>query len=118
MTDIEKVHKLAKILDSKKGRNIIALDLKGATIIADYLVICSAGSPAQMHALYEAACEEMAKAVCPPVRSEGMKNPDWALVDFGGVMLHIFSMQMRDFYGLDNLWAEAEKIEIETIDEV
>ena len=118
MTELEKVHKLAEILDSKKGRNIIALDLNGATIIADYFVICSAGSPAQMHALYEAACEEMAKLDSPPVRSEGMKNPDWALVDFGGVMLHIFSMQMRDFYGLDNLWAEARKIEINTIDEV
>ena len=118
MTELEKVHKLAEILDSKKGRNIMALDLNGATIIADYFVICSAGSPAQMHALYEAACEEMAKLDSPPVRSEGMKNPDWALVDFGGVMLHIFSMQMRDFYGLDNLWAEARKIEINTIDEV
>ena len=118
MTDIEKVHKLVKILDGKKGRNIIALDLKGATIIADYFVICTAGSPAQMHALYESACEEMAKADCPPEKSEGMKNPDWALVDFGGVILHIFSTQMRDFYSLDNLWAEAEKIEIETIDEV
>lgn len=118
MTELEKVHYLAKILDSKKGRNIIALDLKGATIIADYFVICTAGSPAQMHALYEAACEEMAKAGNPPERTEGMKNPDWALVDFGGVMLHIFSTNMRDFYGLDNLWAEAEKIEIETIDEI
>ena len=118
MTELEMVHKLAKILDSKKGRNIIALDLKGATIIADYFVICSAGSPAQMHALYETACEEMTKEGFVPVRTEGMKNPDWALVDFGGVMLHIFSTQMRDFYGLDNLWAEAEKIEIETIDEV
>ena len=118
MTDIEKVHHLVKILDSKKGRNIMALDLKGATIIADYFVICSAGSPAQMHALYETACEEMAKVDSPPEKVEGMKNPDWALVDFGGVMLHIFSTQMRDFYGLDNLWAEAEKIEIETIDEV
>ena len=118
MTDLEKVHKLAEILDSKKGRNIIALDLNGATIISDYFVICTAGSPAQMHALYEAACEEMAKIDSPPLRSEGMKNPDWALVDFGGVMLHIFSTQMRDFYGLDNLWAEARKIEINTIDEV
>ena len=118
MTDLEKVHALAKILDNKKGRNIIALDLGGATIIADYFVICSAGSPAQMHALYEAACEEMAKLDSPPVKCEGMKNPDWALVDFGGVMLHIFSTQMRDFYALDNLWAEATKIEIETIDEV
>lgn len=118
MTELEKVHYLAKILDSKKGRNIIALDLKGATIIADYFVICTAGSPAQMHALYEAACEEMAKAGNPAERTEGMKNPDWALLDFGGVMLHIFSTNMRDFYGLDNLWAEAEKIEIETIDEI
>ncbi len=118
MTELQKVHALAKILDSKKGRNIIALDLGGATIIADYFVICTAGSPAQMHALYEAACEEMAKLDSPPVKCEGMKNPDWALVDFGGVMLHIFSTQMRDFYGLDNLWAEATKIEIETIDEV
>ncbi len=118
MTELEKVHALAKILDSKKGRNIIALDLNGATIIADYFVICSAGSPAQMHALYEASCEEMAKLDSPPVKCEGMKNPDWALVDFGGVMLHIFSTQMRDFYGLDNLWAEATKIEIETTDEV
>lgn len=118
MTDLEKVQKLAKILDMKKARNIIALDLCGATIIADYFVICSAGSPAQMHALYEAACEEMAKIGVPPVKSEGMKNPDWALIDFGGIILHIFSTNMRDFYGLDNLWADAKKVEIETIDEI
>ncbi len=71
-----------------------------------------------MHALYEYACDEMAKAECLPTRTEGMKNPDWALIDFEGVMLHIFSTQMRDFYGLDNLWAEAEKIDIDTTDEV
>ncbi len=117
MTDLQKVHKLAKILDMKRARNIIALDLGGATIIADYFVICSAGSPAQMHALYDAATEEMAKEGAAPVRTEGMKNPDWALLDFGGVMLHIFSTQMRDFYGLDNLWADAQKIELELIDE-
>ncbi len=118
MTDLEKVHKLAKILDMKKARNLIALDLCGATIIADYFVICTAGSPAQMGALYDAACEEMTKLGEPPVKCEGMKNPDWALIDFGGVMLHIFSTQMRDFYGLDNLWADAVKIELDTIDEV
>lgn len=113
MTDLEKVHKLAHILDMKKARNIIALDLGGATIIADYFVICSAGSPAQMHALYDAAYEEMAKEGCPPEKCEGMKNPDWALIDFGGVILHIFSTKMRDFYGLDNLWADAVKIDID-----
>ena len=118
MTDLEKVHKLAHILDMKKARNIIALDLGGATIIADYFVICSAGSPAQMHALYDAACEQMTQIGCPPEKCEGMKNPDWALIDFGGVMLHIFSTQMRDFYGLDNLWADAVKIDIDTTDEV
>ncbi len=117
MTDLEMVHKLVEIIDMKKARNIIALDLDGATIIADYFVICTAGSPAQMAALYDAACEEMSKTGHPPVKCEGMKNPDWALIDFGGVMLHIFSTQMRDFYGLDNLWADAKKLDIKTIDE-
>ncbi len=117
MTELEMTHKIVEIIDMKKARNIIALDLCGATIIADYFVICTAGSPAQMSALYDAACEEMAKIGCPPVKSEGMKNPDWVLVDFGGVMLHIFSTGMRDFYGLDNLWADAVKLDIKTIDE-
>ena len=117
MSDLEKVHKIAKIIDMKKAHNIIALDLGGVTIIADYFVICTAGSKAQMGAIYDAACEEMAKIGCPPEKCEGMKNPDWALVDFGGVILHIFSTQMRDFYGLDNLWADASKIELDVIDE-
>jgi len=118
LTDREKVYKLVEILDMKKARNIIALDLKGATIIADYFVICSAGSPNQLRALYEACRDESAKLGFPPERLEGIKNNDWALMDFNGVMVHIFSTQMRDFYGLDNLWADAEKMEIETTDEI
>ncbi len=118
MTQLETVHKLVEILDMKKAQNIIALDLKGATIIADYFVICTAGSSPQMRALYEAATEKMAELGIHADTCEGIKNTDWALVDFGGVVLHIFSTQMRDFYGLDNLWADAEKLDITTIDEV
>ena len=118
MTEREKVYKLVEILDMKKARNIIALDLKGATIIAEYFVICTAGSPNQMHALYDACVKESVKAGFSPERSEGIKNNDWALIDFGGVMVHIFSTQMRDFYGLDNLWADAEKIELQTTEEI
>ena len=117
MTQLELVFALAEILDLKKARNITALDLNGATIVADFFVICSAGSPPQMRALYEAACEEMAKRGCPPEKTEGIKNNDWMLVDFGGVMLHIFSTKMRDFYGLDNLWADADVVDIKTTDE-
>ncbi|MEE0867690.1 MAG: ribosome silencing factor [Clostridia bacterium] len=114
MTQLEKVNKTVEIIDSKKAGNIVALDLCGATIIADYFVICTANSAPQMNALFEAACEEMAKAGCVPTVADGKKNPDWALVDFGGVMLHIFSTKARDFYGLDNLWAEAVKLDIKT----
>ena len=115
MTDLEKVYKLARILDAKKAHNIIALDLCGATIIADYFIICTANSPAQMHALYDEACEKMSEIGHNPVKCEGMKNPDWALIDFGGVILHIFSSKTRDFYGLDNLWADAVKIDLDDI---
>lgn len=114
MTQLETVNKLVAILDSKKAYNITALDLCGATIIADYFVICTANSQPQMNALFDAACEEMAKEGCVPVTSDGKKNPDWALIDFGGVMLHIFSSKARDFYGLDNLWAEAVKLDVKT----
>ena len=117
MTEREKLDKLVSFIDAKKAHNIVALDLCGATVIADYFVICTAGSPAQMSAIYNAACEEMAKIGCPAEKSEGMKNPDWVLVDFGGIMLHIFSAKMRDFYGLDNLWADAVRLETNTIDE-
>ncbi len=116
MTQIEIVNKLVNALDMKKAHNIIALDLKGATIIADYFVICTAGSSPQMHALFEAAMEVMAKCGINASSCEGMKNPDWALIDFEGVVLHIFSSQMRDFYALDNLWAEAEKLDIKLND--
>jgi len=118
LTDKEKVYKLVEILDMKKARNIIALDLMGATIIADYFVICTAGSQNQLRALFEACCDESVKAGFAPLRSEGIKNNDWALIDFDGVMVHIFSAQMRDFYALDSLWGEARKIEIETTDEI
>ncbi len=118
MTQLEKVHKLVEILDMKKATDIIALNLNGATIIADYFVICTARSNPQMHALFEAASEGMLALGCEIDHSEGTRNPDWALIDFGGVILHIFSSQMRDFYGLDNLWADAVKVDIKTIDEV
>ena len=54
---------------------------------------------------------------CPPLRVEGIKIAGWIVVDFDGVMVHIFSRQMRDFYGLDNLWADAKKIDLGLIPE-
>lgn len=113
MTELEKVKKIVKYIDAKKAIDIKAIDLKGATIIADYFVICSAGSHVQMHALCDAACEGMTKENVPPRHIEGIKNADWTVVDFDGVMLHIFSRQMREFYGLENLWAEADIIELD-----
>ena len=115
MTDIEKVYKLAGFIDDKKARDIIALDLGGTTIIADYFVICTAGSTPQMNALNDAACEGMASLGCRAEHVEGIKNAGWMIVDFGGVLLHIFSAQMRDFYGLEHLWADAQKINLDSV---
>ena len=117
MTQREKVEKIVEILDNKRAHNIVALDLMGATIISDFFIICTANSTPQMRALYDAVNEEMGKLGINATACEGMKNSDWALVDFDGVTVHIFSSQMRDFYGLDNLWADAIKLDIKTVDE-
>lgn len=113
MTQIEIAKKLAKALDMKKARDVVVLNLNGETIIADLFVICTAGSSPQMRALYDSAVEEMVKSGINPTSCEGIKNPDWALIDFEGVVLHIFSPEMREFYGLENLWADAERIDVE-----
>ena len=115
MTDIEKVHKLASILDSKKGRNIIALDLRGATIIADYFVICSAGSTTLVKALADYVEDEFAKEGLHAKTREGRGGTDWLLLDYGDVIIHIFYKEMREFYGLDKLWNDAQSVDIKTL---
>ena len=112
MNDKEKMIELVKALDAKKARDIAVIDVEAGTIIAAYFVIATGGSLTQLNALSDEAQDVMAKKGSPAVKVEGRGDGGWILVDFGGVILHLFTSQTREFYDLERLWNEAPIVDI------
>lgn len=97
-----------------KGRNISVLNLKGIhNRVCDYFIICQADSNTQVNAI-AGSVEEMVKKKTGerPYRKEGFENAEWILVDYVTVVVHIFQTEVRNFYNLESLWADAEVTEI------
>lgn len=101
----------AKICDDKKAQEILVLDVRKLTFIADYFVICSSQNERQSHAI----AEEIAVALKKKgVRSVNGMSPErdgvWVLQDFGDVVVHVFREDQRGFYDLESLWADAPQV--------
>lgn len=97
-----------------KGRNISVLNLKDIhNRVCDYFIICQADSNTQVNAI-AGSVEEMVKKRTGerPYRKEGFENSEWILVDYVTVVVHIFQTEVRNFYNLESLWADAEVTEI------
>jgi len=80
------------------------------TILADYFVICSAGSERQLQALTEALSRQLKADVGKPMAVEGEPESGWMLADYGDVVVHLFLPQARAFYTLEELWKDAQTI--------
>ncbi len=93
-----------------KGEDIHLLDIKENTIIADYFVICSGTSSRMVKALITGVNDDVKKKFGLNGRLEGEAMSGWMLADYGFVILHIFSPNRREFYSLEELWAEAKTI--------
>ncbi len=97
-----------------KGRNISILNLKNIqNRVCDYFIICQADSNTQVNAI-AGSVEEMVKKTTGerPYKKEGFENSEWILVDYVTVVVHIFQSQIRNYYNLESLWADAEVKEI------
>ncbi len=111
----EKAALAVKVLDKKKATDISCLKVSDLTILADYFVICSAGSSTQVKALADYIEDEFAKEGVHPTAREGKGGNEWMLLDYDDLIVHIFYKEMREFYGLDKLWNDAQEIDINTI---
>lgn len=96
------------VIEEKKGENIVLLDIQGLASFADYFVICSGSSNRMLQALADAAVEKVHQQYHLAVRVEGVPQEGWVLVDFGDVILHLFSPERRDYYRLEELWAQGK----------
>lgn len=93
----------------KKGENVVLIDLrKIKNAVADFFLVCHGNSRAQVEALADSVQTEIKKAVGQNVwKKEGMENAEWILLDYVDVVIHIFQEPNRNFYRLEDLWADA-----------
>ena len=98
---------------NKKAAGITVLDLSGLGAFTQYFVICTGFSTPQVQAICTEVEEQLYKHLSrSPEHREGQRSAEWALLDFGSLVLHVFSEQARRYYDLERLWRSAEKFEI------
>ena len=107
-TNISKV--IVHGIQEKKGNDIVRLDLRNIhSSVADYFVVTHAESSTQVKAIANSIEEEVIKALgIEPFRKEGFQNAEWILLDYFDVVVHIFKTDKREFYGIEDLWGDAE----------
>jgi ribosome-associated protein len=102
----------ADAIFSKKGMDIVLLDVEGLFVLSDVFVIATGTSRPHVQSLADHVEEKMRDELdLKPLRSEGRTEAEWVLLDFGDIIVHLFQAAPRDFYGLERLWADSEKIQ-------
>ena len=105
----------AKALDNKKALDIKILKTAEQTVLADYFVICSGSSTPHIKALVDEVEKELSEAGEPPTRREGLRSDIWVLMDFGCVIVHVFTDEARKFYNLERLWSDSEELTLSSL---
>jgi ribosome-associated protein len=98
------------IAEDKKAADIVLLELGELTTLADYFVICSGGSERQIDAIADAIAEGLRAEGTRPIGREGAAASHWVLLDYGSVIVHVFTPPERDYYQLERHWAQARTV--------
>ncbi len=105
----------ARALDDKKARDVKILKTAEQTVIADYFVICNGTSSTHIKALVDEVDRRLSEAGEPPIRREGLRSDIWVLMDFGSVIVHVFTDEARKFYNLERLWSDSEEVPLSSL---
>ena len=104
---LEVARRIVELAEDKKAADIVLLDLGELTTVADCFVICSGGSERQIAAIADGIVEALRDEGVRPIGREGTAESHWVLLDFGSVIVHVFTPPERDYYQLERHWAEA-----------
>lgn len=96
----------------KKAADVVVLDLRNTPAFTDFFVLCSGHTQRQVKAIADAIEETLRAARVRPAHVEGYERAEWILMDFFTFIVHVFTPQTRDFYSLERLWGDAERIEV------
>ena len=106
---------VTKALDDKKGMNIKLLRISDVSSLADYFLICTGTSNTHVKTLCDYAEYTMEQLGEPMLGREGHRGNTWELLDYGSIVVHVFTEEAREFYSLERLWADAEQVDISDI---
>ncbi len=101
---------IAEQLDNYKGDDIIILQIKEITLVADYFILVTGTSTTHIKSLADNLVYELKQQGMSPLHQEGMSEGNWILIDYDSVIVHVFLEETREFYNLERLWGEAEEI--------
>ena len=116
MQTIEQSREMAKLaceaLADKKGEDIRVIDIAGISVLADYFIIANGSNQNQLQAMRDAVDEELYKAGYTAKQIEGNSYSTWILMDYGDIIVHVFSKEDRLFYDLERIWKDGKEISV------
>ena len=115
LTPKEIAYQVTKALDEKKGMNIKLLKIDKVSSLADYFLICTGTSNTHVRTLCDYAEYTLEQLGEPMLGREGHRGNSWELLDYGTIVVHVFTEEAREFYSLERLWADAESIDLTDI---
>jgi ribosome-associated protein len=102
---------IAAALD-KKAEDVVVLDLTKASAFTDFFVICTGANRRQVQAIADAVQEALARRGSRPALIEGYERGEWVLIDYFDFIVHVFMPATREFYSLERLWGDAERVDV------
>jgi len=105
-----------KALDDKKGEDISVIDIGEVSVLADYFIIAAGSNINQVQAMADNVDQELGKAGFPCKAMEGYQSGQWILLDFGDIVVHVFSRDDRRFYNLERIWRDGKFLSREDLD--
>lgn len=112
VTSWDKALLLTRFALEKKARDLVVMEVRRLTSIADYFIICSGSSDRQVRSIAQGIEENVGGAGFSPLSVEGAQRGHWVLMDFSDVIVHIFYEPVREFYDLEGLWGQAPRVEL------
>jgi ribosome-associated protein len=102
--------RIVDLLADRQAEDIVLLDIRRVASFADYFVIASAANPRQMRALVDTLAKDLPKDELRLLHAEGEVESGWLLLDYGAIIVHLFSPELREYYGLEELWRAATPV--------
>lgn len=114
----EIIEQIVEALHDKKGKGVVVVDMLGlGNSVCDYFVICQGNSPNQVSAITDSVADTVReKCGKKPYAIDGLRNCQWVAMDYGDILVHIFQPDVRAFYDIEHLWADARTTLIPDID--